>query len=261
MRVLICFVILSLCLPLLGGTFIPLSCFEDASINDLDVTVKWGTLLNLGNCVYEEALWYDGGVNNSGILMPQLQVSKGLTENLQMGLQAFVLRYHDNNSFYASLNLKRRLHENDAMILAINPLAGYSRNRYILPFRQKFVPNWSQRYEVEQDSQAFFAQLPLLLQLKKPAINCCLKLGYARFAAEARYKIVEHNLESFWENIDYGSHDIINGGINFSYPIRISGFVIRPELGYELFSLVKHNDKFGGSLTGGLAFSFDPPRP
>lgn len=260
MRLLICFVILALCLPLLAGTFIPLSSFEDASITDFDMVIKWGTLLNLGNCVYEPDLWYDGGIDDKAIRIPQVHIHKGLTKDLQIGLQAFSLGRHDNQALFVSLDIKRRLSKSEALSVAIDPLIGYSRNRFS-PRYESAAPYWAQPDGAKQDSQAFFAQLPLLLQFNNPAINCGAKIGYARYEAKAHYMVTKPNLATSWHNTEYGPHDIIHGGINVSFPIRFIGIVIRPELGYEIFSLVEHDDKISSSLTGGLAFSFDWAQP
>lgn len=262
MRVMICCVILTLCLPLVAGTFIPLCSFEDARIFDFDLAFEWGTMLNLGNCVYEEDLWYNGGMNDSYYIIPPVHIQKGLTENMQIGLQAFSL-YADfkgeHQALFVRLNLKHLLSESEDTVVSINPTVGYSKNHFI-PSTHIGSPYLWQSSDSKQDSQAFSAQLPLLLHLKKPGINCCAKLGYSHFAAKASHMVKEHDQELALQDFSYGPHNIFNAGVNVNYPIRLGWFRICPEIGYEVFSLIKHEDKFAGSVTGGLALSFVWPK-
>ncbi|MCB5261099.1 MAG: hypothetical protein LHW64_01840 [Candidatus Cloacimonetes bacterium] len=259
MKVLICCVILIICLPLAAGTFLPLSSFEDARITDFEFSLKWATLLNLGSCVYEEDLWYNCGINEAAFVAPQIQLQKALTEDMQMGLEAFTIGDLPNQAFYVKLNLKRLLEQNENAVFSLNPSAGYSRNRFS-PWELRLKPYLDQKPGSQQDSQAFFAQLPLLVYLKKPGINCCVKLGYSRFEAKARYLVTEHDAEPAMQDFSYGPHDLVNAGISVNLPIKIGWLRIRPELGYEVFSLVQHEDMFSGSVTGGLAFSFVWPQ-
>lgn len=258
MRLLIFSVILVLCLPLGAGTFIPLSSFEDARITDDEVAFKMGTILNLGNCVYEKDLFYNGG-ENSMSLMPQIQLQRGLNEATQVGMQAYLSPYSQNKYFFVSLNLKRLLAQSEALAISINPSTGYSQNHFD-PLHRRREPYLEQSPGAKQNSHAFFAQLPLLVYLKKPGFNCSVKIGYSRFSSTGHYTVTKPHQEPVMQKFDYGTHNIFNAGVSANLPIKAGPFRLRPELGYEVFSLIHHKDKYAGSLTGGLSLSLPWPQ-
>lgn len=256
MKALILCLILSSALPLAAGTFIPLSSMEETSSQDIEFSLRWGSLLNLGNCVYEDNLWYHGGLNEDVIRIPQLHIKKSISDRTQIGVQAFFISRHDNDAMFINLNAKRLLFKDQNREVAINPSVGYSKNRY-KPSYESAEPFWGQRSGT-QDSRAFSLQLPVILHLSKLGINCSAKMGYSRYSAEASYNVSALFDPVVMQDFSYGQHDILNGGITVNYPIRIDIIKVIPELGFELFELKNHKeDSCSGNLTAGISFSLD----
>ena len=248
------------CLTLAAGTFVPLSNLDQSQMPDFSISLKWGSLLNLGNCVYEDDLWYHGGFNDAAIRMPQLELRKALNPMTRIGLQAFLLTRDEHEATMLAISVKRLVLDTKSKSISFSPTFVYSKSRFS-PFYESAEPYWGQPpHAARQDSWAYSAQLPLILAFKDIGVNCSATFGYSQFSADAKYKVSGNYPDLVMQNISYGPYDILSFSVNANYPMNLGRLKIIPELGYSVFTLVKHEDDLRGSLTGGISIALNWPQ-
>ncbi|MDD2682982.1 MAG: hypothetical protein PHU99_07230 [Candidatus Cloacimonetes bacterium] len=254
MKTIIVAVAVCMVTSLAAGTFIPLTSLEYSDIKDTSISLNWNSMLNLGSCVYEDNLWYSQGIDRKSIGIPQLRIKQRITPKTVLGLQVMTISRDENSAWMLNLNAKYQIDKNEKIEIYINPIVGYSQNRFLSSYNSP-EPYWGQS-NGKQESRAFTFLFPVIVHFPSSKITCSAKMGYSTLSAEARYNVSDLFEPVQYQDFEYGPWDIFNGGVTANIALEFGLFRVIPEIGLECYQLIEHPDKdFRISPTAGLALS------